>query len=229
MDTPERGDYFFSEATEANRALVEGQQVILVKDVSKTDRYGRLLRYVYLEDGTFVNAELVRQGNAVIATFPPDVRHQGLFLELEREARDPGQGLWAQPLTLIRHHPTHSRQLLRLQQMCRPQPHQARWRLLMHRSRWNRPTAIRLIRPFVFPLPHRIWIVVKFRTGTLLFYRLTLIVLRVVMMVLAAKVDLSLKSGWVQVKQFETQDGHYYLRKANCFSFITSTFGVKYH
>jgi micrococcal nuclease len=52
MDTPERGDYFFSEATEANRVLVEGQQVILVKDVSETDRYGRLLRYVYLEDGS---------------------------------------------------------------------------------------------------------------------------------------------------------------------------------
>jgi micrococcal nuclease len=42
IDTPERGDYFFSEATEANRVLVEGQQVILVKDVSETDRYGRL-------------------------------------------------------------------------------------------------------------------------------------------------------------------------------------------
>ena len=97
MDTPERGDYFFSEATEANRALVEGQQVILVKDVSETDRYGRLLRYIYLENGTFVNAELVRQGYAVIATFPPDVRHQELFLELEREAREAGRGLWAQP------------------------------------------------------------------------------------------------------------------------------------
>jgi endonuclease YncB( thermonuclease family) len=70
MDTPERSDYFFSQATEANRALVEGQQVILVKDVSETDRYGRLLRYMYLEDGTFVNAELVRQGYAVIAIFP---------------------------------------------------------------------------------------------------------------------------------------------------------------
>jgi hypothetical protein len=43
MDTPKRGDYFFSESTEANRALVAGQQVILVKDVSETDRYGRLL------------------------------------------------------------------------------------------------------------------------------------------------------------------------------------------
>lgn len=97
MDTPERGDYFFSEATEANRTLVEGQEVILVKDVSETDRYGRLLRYVYLEDGTFVNAELVRPGYAVIATFPPDVRHQELFLELEREAREACWGLLAQP------------------------------------------------------------------------------------------------------------------------------------
>jgi hypothetical protein len=97
MHTTERIDYFFSEATEANRSLVECQQVILVKDVSETDRFGRLLRYVDLEDGTFVNAELVRQGYAVIATFPPDVRHQELFLELEREAREAGRGLWAQP------------------------------------------------------------------------------------------------------------------------------------
>jgi len=97
MDTPERGDFFFSEATDANRALVEDKRVILVKDVSETDRYGRLLRYVYLEDGTFVNAELVKQGYAVVATFPPDVRHQDLFLTLEREAREGGRGLWAQP------------------------------------------------------------------------------------------------------------------------------------
>lgn len=97
MDTPERGDPYFSEATDANRALVEGKMVILIKDVSKTDRYGRLLRYVYLEDGIFVNAELVKQGYAVVATFPPDIRHQDLFLTLEREAREASRGLWAQP------------------------------------------------------------------------------------------------------------------------------------
>jgi len=96
MDTPERGESFFAESTAANRQLVEGQQVILVKDVSETDRYNRLLRYIYLPDGTFVNAELVKQGYAVVATFPPDVRHQDLFLKLEREARETGQGLWAQ-------------------------------------------------------------------------------------------------------------------------------------
>ncbi|MCI0398505.1 MAG: thermonuclease family protein [Chloroflexi bacterium] len=96
MDTPERGDPFFSEATEVNRLLVEGQTALLVRDVSETDRYGRLLRYVYLPDGTFVNAELVRLGYAQVATFPPDVRHQELFLDLQRAAREAGRGIWAQ-------------------------------------------------------------------------------------------------------------------------------------
>jgi micrococcal nuclease len=96
MDAPERGDPFFDEATESNRRLVEDQIVILVKDVSETDRYGRLLRYVYLEDGTMVNAELVRLGFAQIATFPPDVTHQELFLQLQQEAREAGRGLWGQ-------------------------------------------------------------------------------------------------------------------------------------
>ena len=97
MDTPEQGDPFFAEATEANRQLVEGKTVTLEKDVSETDRYGRLLRYVYLEDGTFVNAELVRLGYALIATYPPDVKHQETFLQLQTEAREAGRGLWAQP------------------------------------------------------------------------------------------------------------------------------------
>lgn len=96
MDTPERGDPFFDVATEANRQLVEGQTVILVKDVSETDRYGRLLRYVYLPDGTFVNAELVKQGYALVATFPPDVAHQELFVQLQQEARTAGLGLWGE-------------------------------------------------------------------------------------------------------------------------------------
>ena len=97
IDTPERGDYFYEEATEANADYVLGQTVILVKDVSETDRYGRLLRYVYLEDGTFVNAELVWEGYAHAYTFPPDVGYSDYFLELEQEARTDGRGLWADP------------------------------------------------------------------------------------------------------------------------------------
>ena len=98
MDTPEQGEPFYEDASRANQRLVEGQTVVMVKDVSETDRYGRLLRYVYLSDGTMVNGELVRLGFAQTATYPPDVKHQDLFLELQQEARNNGRGLWGQPV-----------------------------------------------------------------------------------------------------------------------------------
>jgi micrococcal nuclease len=94
MNTPETNHYWFQQATDANRRLVEGQTVYLEKDVSETDRSGRLLRYVYLEDGTFVNAELVKLGFAQVATYPPDVKHQDLFVQLQGKAREAGRGLW---------------------------------------------------------------------------------------------------------------------------------------
>lgn len=82
------------QASEANRQLVEGQTVYLEKDVSETDQYGRLLRYVYLEDGTFVNAELVRLGYALSATYQPDVKHQDQLVASQQEAREAERGLW---------------------------------------------------------------------------------------------------------------------------------------
>ncbi len=60
-------------------------------DVQQRDRYGRLLAYVYLKDGTFANAWLVEQGYAQVMTVPPNVKYQDLFLKLQREAR---RGLW---------------------------------------------------------------------------------------------------------------------------------------
>jgi endonuclease YncB( thermonuclease family) len=95
VDTPERDEPYYAEATAVNRQLVEGQTVILVKDVSETDRFGRLLRYVYLQDGTFVNAELLRQGVARRVTFPPDVAQQEQFGQVQEEARLAGRGLWS--------------------------------------------------------------------------------------------------------------------------------------
>jgi endonuclease YncB( thermonuclease family) len=93
MDAPERNEVYYQRATEQNAKLVEGTTVYLEKDVSEIDRYGRLLRYVYTGD-TFVNAEMVRLGYAVAATYPPDVRYDYLFLELETEARKANRGLW---------------------------------------------------------------------------------------------------------------------------------------
>ena len=99
MDTPERGAPFYEEATAANRTLVLGQTVYLVKDVNETDRYGRLLRYVYLADGTLVNAELVRQGYAVLATFPPDVAKEAEIRAAQQAAVAASRGLWADAST----------------------------------------------------------------------------------------------------------------------------------
>ncbi len=100
VDTPEthhpmRGvEPYGKEAAEANRKLVEDKTVILKFDVEQRDRYGRLLAYIYLEDGTFVNAWLVEHGYAMVMTVPPNVKHQQLFLKLQREAREAGRGLW---------------------------------------------------------------------------------------------------------------------------------------
>ena len=99
MDTPETVDprrpvgCYGREASERNRQLVEGKTVELEKDVSETDDFGRLLRYVWV-DGEMVNAVLVREGYATAVSYPPDVKHQELFLTLQREARDAGLGLW---------------------------------------------------------------------------------------------------------------------------------------
>jgi micrococcal nuclease len=76
-----------------NTALVAQQRVILEKDVSETDQYGRLLRYVYVGD-RMVNAELVRLGYARAPSYPPDIRHQEYLRQLEAEARRAGRGLW---------------------------------------------------------------------------------------------------------------------------------------
>ena len=81
------------EASARNQELVAGKQVRLEKDVSEADRFGRALRYVWL-DTEMVNARLVQEGYAQAATFPPDVRHADLFRRLQREAHAARRGLW---------------------------------------------------------------------------------------------------------------------------------------
>jgi micrococcal nuclease len=82
------------EASDRNKALVEGKTVFLEKDVSETDQFGRLLRYVYLEDEQMVNELLVVEGFAQASTYPPDVKYQGRFTAAEQQARDANRGLW---------------------------------------------------------------------------------------------------------------------------------------
>lgn len=96
IDTPESTtttECFGEEAANQNKLLVEGREVSLEKDVSETDKYGRLLRYVYVE-GMMVNQELVETGYANSSSYPPDIKYQELFRNSERLAREQGRGLW---------------------------------------------------------------------------------------------------------------------------------------
>ena len=94
---PEPAEYFSKEASEKNRELVDGRTVRLEKDVSETDEHGRLLRYIWV-GGMMVNAELVKLGYAKAVTYPPDVRYDDLFVQLQREAKEADLGLWGEPL-----------------------------------------------------------------------------------------------------------------------------------
>jgi len=91
MNTPERDEPCYNEATAANAALVRGKDVTLVRDVSNTDQYGRLLRYVYVGD-VFVNAELVAEGYAESRHYPPDTAYASYFDSLEASAKSAGLG-----------------------------------------------------------------------------------------------------------------------------------------
>jgi len=104
MDTPDAVDprrpveHLGPEASAANRALVQGREVVLERDVREADQYGRLLRYIWLRDGpgwTLVNLVLVERGFAQVDTVPPDVKYSELLLAAQRDARQHERGLWA--------------------------------------------------------------------------------------------------------------------------------------
>lgn len=104
IDTPETVDphrvvgCFGKEASDENKKLVEGKLVYLVKDTSEIDKFGRLLRYVYLKEtnkeSLFVNDFLVRFGFAKADPFPPDLKFKQEFQAAESEAKQEKRGLW---------------------------------------------------------------------------------------------------------------------------------------
>lgn len=104
IDTPETKDprkpvqCFGKEASNETKRLVGGKVVILEKDVSETDKYGRLLRYVFLpirsEKLLFLNDYLIREGFARVLTYPPDVKYTEQFLQGQQEAKENNRGLW---------------------------------------------------------------------------------------------------------------------------------------
>ncbi len=95
VNAPDRDEPGYQAATDANSALVAGKKVLLAKDMSESDSNGRLLRYIYLPDGTLVNEQLVREGWAAAEPVQPDVAQATLLQEAEQAARSKGVGIWA--------------------------------------------------------------------------------------------------------------------------------------
>ncbi len=100
VDTPETvkpgtaPQPYGKEASQYTETMLSGKKVRLEFDVAERDKYGRLLAYVYLEDGTFVNEKLVSEGYARVMTVPPNVKYAERFLAAERKARQERRGLW---------------------------------------------------------------------------------------------------------------------------------------
>jgi micrococcal nuclease len=101
VDTPETVNpntppqFYGREATERNRELVEDQTVMLLRDVEDRDRYGRLLRHVFVGN-TWVNAELVRYGFGFATFVPPNSSYHGYLTLLEQQAKTERLGVWSE-------------------------------------------------------------------------------------------------------------------------------------
>lgn len=93
IDAPESNEPCYEEAKEMLEDLVKYENVRLEKDEKDQDDYGRLLRYVYIDD-FFVNAEMIRLGLAKFEEIAPNTKYSELFSDLENKAKEAGRCIW---------------------------------------------------------------------------------------------------------------------------------------
>lgn len=103
VDTPEsvspnkeKNNNYGKKASEYTKKRLKGKKISIEFDVQQTDKYGRLLAYVYLEDGTMYNKELLEKGYAQVATYPPNVKYVEQFEKIQKQAREDNIGFWAE-------------------------------------------------------------------------------------------------------------------------------------
>jgi endonuclease YncB( thermonuclease family) len=113
INAPEEGEPYYHEATQANNLLVGNKEVDLEFGRSKTDKHERLLAYVYV-GRAFIQAEIVRQGWALVMRAQPLPRYRAILLKNQEEARDKGRGIWTRgehrgQLAVVQVHPRESR------------------------------------------------------------------------------------------------------------------------
>jgi micrococcal nuclease len=88
--------YYGKDAYEFNKSLVEGREVRIETDVMEKDKRGRILGYVFVGD-QFINAQIVKNGFAAAAKYPPNLKYQDILEAMEKEARSAKKGLWSGP------------------------------------------------------------------------------------------------------------------------------------
>jgi micrococcal nuclease len=103
VDAPEPRKVFntpaepYGKAASAHLAAMLSDSLVgLGFDVDSLDRFGRTLAYAWLPDGGFVNAKMVEDGYAAMATFPPNVKYTALFQALQAKAQEENKGLWVE-------------------------------------------------------------------------------------------------------------------------------------
>jgi endonuclease YncB( thermonuclease family) len=100
IDTPEiaheekSGEPYADEARQYNASLVHNKKVHMEFDAQKMDHYGRVLAYIFLPDGSFVNELLLKSGCAYCLNNPPNIRCHKRFLEAQRTAITKNLGIW---------------------------------------------------------------------------------------------------------------------------------------
>lgn len=100
VDTPEyqpwkkRVQFYGQEASAYSKQILSQKKVWLESDVTKKDKYGRTLAYVYLENGDFVNLRLVEEGYAKAKYYKPNGRHRKIFKDAEKKAKAARKGMW---------------------------------------------------------------------------------------------------------------------------------------
>jgi endonuclease YncB( thermonuclease family) len=93
IDAPEKGECMYRSAAKANQDLVADKRIVIEKDTSQEDDYGRLLRYVWI-DKVLINEKLVAEGFAKSTPVQPDLKYNARILEAHRSARKGRVGLW---------------------------------------------------------------------------------------------------------------------------------------
>lgn len=95
INTPEKGEDYYSEAKQYLKERILMKEVRLERDIEDRDMYGRLLRYVWLND-TLINAELAEKGLANAYFYSEQEKYKGLIAEAEKEAMEKKINIWSQ-------------------------------------------------------------------------------------------------------------------------------------